>query len=84
LEFFSPPLEEKIKYHRVSCWPSYSINEPLFPLPCLLLELLLAKIFSIYVLASCVLGRDEKGNIIKMRKESKSEEVRGVCCEGES
>lgn len=45
------------KYHRVSCWLEYSISEPSFALPCSLLELVSAKIFSIYVLESCVLKR---------------------------
>lgn len=48
---------------------------------CLLLELLSAKMFSFYVLASCVIGRDEKRIIMKIRKKGKSKELRRVCCE---
>lgn len=66
--FFSPLLEEnKTKYPRISCWHAYSINEPPFPLACLVLELLSAKTFSIYVLAICVKERWEKDHQDKKR-----------------
>lgn len=66
--FFSPLLEEnKTKCPRISCWHAYSINEPPFPLACLVLELLSAKTFSIYVLAICVKERWEKDHQDKKR-----------------